>query len=282
MVVTSVSTGNQTTGLESQVRALRDYCARNNISDYIIYEEHKGIRESTLDLYETTLCDFVKVLGCDPRTYTAKSIREFVINRAKPHSIYRAQAITVAVRSFLRFLSIQDRCSSDLVHSVPTYPSYKLQKVPRYIEPEELKKVEDACYSQDENGLRDRAVILLLTRLALRASDVACLTLKDIDWKNGRISVAGKNRKQEWLPLPQEVGDTILKYLEKGRPNLKIKEIFTKVDEPIGPLNRASVTHIVRSAFCRTGIKAPVNGNGVHTLRYSAAIAVLLHVDTAP
>jgi site-specific recombinase XerD len=237
--------------------------------------EHKGIRETTLDLYDTTLCDFVKVLGCDPRTYTAKTIREFVLNRAKPHSIYRAQAITVAVRSFLRFLSIQDRCSSDLVHSVPTFPSYKLQKVPRYIEPEEMKKVENACYLQDENGLRDRAVILLLTRLGLRASDVANLTLEDVDWRNGRIAVAGKNRRHEWLPLPQEVGDAILKYIEKGRPKLKIREIFTKVDAPIGPLNRASVTHIVRSAFRRAGIKAPVNGNGAHTLRHSAATAML-------
>jgi site-specific recombinase XerD len=237
--------------------------------------EHKGVRETTLDLYETTLGDFVKTLGSEPKTYTAKAIREFILNRARPHSTHRAQAIAVASRSFLRFLSIQGQCSSDLVHAVPTFPSYKLRTTPKYIEPEEMKKVEEACHLLDENGLRDRAVILLLTRLGLRASDVANLSLKDVDWNNGRILVSGKSRRHEWLPLPQEVGDAIIDYLKNGRPRLKIPQIFTKVDAPIGPLTRASVTHIVRSAFRRSGVKPPVNGNGAHTLRHSAATAML-------
>ena len=159
------------------------------------------------------------------------------------------------------------------MHAVPTYPSFKIQKVPRYLEPEILKKVEDACYLQDENGLRDRAVILLLTRLGLRASDVANLRLQEIDWKNGKILVSGKSRRKEWLPLPQEVGDAIINYLKNGRARLKLHQIFLKVDAPIGPLNRASVTHIVRSALRRAGVKAPVNG--AHTLRHSAATAML-------
>lgn len=237
--------------------------------------EHKGIRETTLDLYESTLGDFVEALGSDSKAYTAKAIREFILNRAKPHSTHRAQAIAVASRSFLRFLSIQGKCSSDLVYAVPTFPSYKLQKTPRFLEPEVLKQVEEICNLQDENGLRDRAVILLLTRLGLRASDVANLKLQDIDWNNGRLLVSGKSRRQEWLPLPQEVGDAIIDYLKKGRPKLKITQIFTKVDAPIGPLTRASVTHIVRSAFRRAGVKPPVNGNGAHTLRHSAATAML-------
>jgi integrase/recombinase XerD len=236
--------------------------------------EHKGVRETTLDLYETTLGDFVEALGSEPKTYTAKAIREFILNRAKPHSTHRAQAIAVASRSFLRFLSIQGQCSSDLVHAVPTFPSYKLQGTPKYIEPEEMKKVEEACHLLDENGLRDRAVILLLTRLGLRASDVANLNLKDIDWNNGRISVSGKSRRHEWLPLPQEVGDAIIDYLKK-KPKLKIHRIFIRVDAPIGPLTRASVTHIARSAYLRAGVTPPVNGNGAHTLRHSAATAMI-------
>ena len=43
-----VSTGNQTTGLEAQVRALRDYCYRNNIAEYILYEDENqsGVKQS--------------------------------------------------------------------------------------------------------------------------------------------------------------------------------------------------------------------------------------------
>lgn len=43
-----VSTGNQFSGLESQIRALRDYCTRNGISDYVIYsdENQSGTKQS--------------------------------------------------------------------------------------------------------------------------------------------------------------------------------------------------------------------------------------------
>ena len=66
--------------------------------------------------------------------------------------------------------------------------------------------------------------LLLLARLGLRASEVAQLKLADIDWHNGSILVCGKARRQESLPLPQEVGDAILLYLKKGRPSLRAPE----------------------------------------------------------
>ena len=235
--------------------------------------QHRGTRETTLDLYETTLRDLVKVVGDKPNLYSATSLRDFVLKRAKPHSIYRAQAITVAVRAFLRFLSSKGLCHTSLIYAIPRYPSFQLKSIPRYLEPADVQRVIMACVAEDENGLRDRAVMLLLSRLGLRAGDVAALSFSDIDWKNGRLAVLGKSRRQEWLPLPQDVGDAILKYLKKGRSPLKTDRVFIKVDAPVGPLTRASVTHIARSALRRAGIKAPVNG--AHLFRHSAATAML-------
>jgi site-specific recombinase XerD len=116
-------------------------------------------------------------------------------------------------------------------------------------------------------------VILLLARLALRASEVAQLKFSDIDWSEGGISVCGKGRRQESLPLPQEVGDAILCYVNEGRPSLQAPEVFTTVLAPYHALTRAAVTHIVRAALRRAGIKAPING--AHVLRHSAATAML-------
>ena len=110
-------------------------------------------------------------------------------------------------------------------------------------------------------------------RLGLRASEVARLAFGDIDWTNGRLTVSGKTRRHEWLPLPQEAGDAILLYLRDGRPQLDVPEVFTTVLAPYRPLTRASVTHIVRSALRRAGIRAPING--AHVLRHSVATAML-------
>lgn len=235
--------------------------------------EHRGLQETTLDLYETCLGDLLKELGDNPSDYTAKSIRDFVLNRAKPHTVWRAQGITVAVRSFLRYLGITGQCPAGLVESVPKYRGYGLQELPRYLEPHQVEEVISACRAEDENGLRDRAVMLLLSRLGVRASDVAKLTFGDIDWQNGRIAVCGKNRTPEWLPLPQDAGEAILKYLSHGRSKFKTDRVFIKVDAPIAPLTRAAVTHIARSALLRAGIRAPING--AHVFRHSAATAML-------
>jgi len=234
--------------------------------------EQRGLQATTLDLYETCLGDFMQELGSDPLRYTAKSIRAFVLNRAKPHSVHRAQAITVAVRSFLRYLVATNLCPAGLIESVPRYRGYGREQLPRYLEQAEVEKVIGACCGEDENGLRDLAVMLLLSRLGLRASDVANLTFSNIDWQNGRIAVCGKNRTPEWLPLPQDVGEAILKYL-RIRSKFKTDRVFIKVDAPIGPLTRASVTHIARSALRRAGVKAPING--AHVFRHSAATAML-------
>lgn len=235
--------------------------------------QHRGLQETTLDLYEFTLVGLVGSLGDATQTYTAKAIRDFVLSRAKPHGISRAQAIAVAVRSFLRFLGTTGRCPVGLVHAVPRYSSYQLQSVPKYLEPLDVQRVIAGCVSDDANGLRDRAVILLLTRFGLRASEVAGLSFKDFDWKNGRVAVCGKSRRQEWLPLPQDVGNAVIRYIKEGRPPIKTDRVFTKVDAPLGPLTRASVTHIARSALRRAGIKAPING--AHVFRHSAATAML-------
>ena len=84
--------------------------------------------------------------------------------------------------------------------------------------------------------MRDRAIILLLARLGLRASEVANLKLTDIDWKNGRLAVAGKSRREEWLPLTQEVGDAIITYVEQARPRLPTSRLFLTDLAPVRPL----------------------------------------------
>ena len=152
------------------------------------------------------------------------------------------------------------------------FASWRLSAVPRFLAAEDVERVIDSCTGYIFES-RDRAVLLLLARLALRASEVAQLKFTDIDWRNGGIGVCGKGRRQESLPLPQEVGDAILRYVNKGRPLLQAPEVFTTVLAPFHPLTRAAVTHIVRAALRRAGIKAPING--AHVLRHSAATTML-------
>jgi site-specific recombinase XerD len=233
---------------------------------------NRGLTETTLDVYQGILTGLLKSLGDNAASYSAESLRGFVLDRARPHGIERAKSIVVAVRSFIRFLGVTGRCCSNLQHALPGFASWQLSSVPRFLVTEDVERVIDSCKGHAYE-LRDTAVLLLLARLALRANEVAQLRFSDIDWCAGNISVCGKGRRLALLPLPQAVGDAILLYVNKGRPSLRVPQVFTTVLAPVHPLTRAAVTHIVRSALRRAGIKAPING--AHVLRHSAATAML-------
>src|ERR1035438_5878922 len=160
--------------------------------------KHRGLTETTLDVYQGILAGLLETLGDDARAYSAEALRSFVLNRARPHGIYRAKSIVVAVRSFVRFLGATGRCPPGMEHAIPGFASWQLSSVPRFLVAEDVERVIGSC-TDYVFGLRDRAVLLLLARLGLRAGEVAHLKFSDIDWRNGSIAVCGTFSGSPWL-----------------------------------------------------------------------------------
>ncbi|MFG1363075.1 MULTISPECIES: tyrosine-type recombinase/integrase [Xanthobacter] len=234
-------------------------------------QEQRGIQDSTLDTYQAILIDLLASLGTDPTAYTAAAVRAFVLDRAKPHGRGRAQGITVATRAYLKYLVATGQCPVGRERAVPSFANWQLATTPRCLGQADIDRLLAAC--DGEERLRDRAVILLLARLGLRASEVANLNFGEIDWANGRVTLAGKARREERLPLTQEIGDAILAYIERARPQIVSTRVFLTSAAPVRPLSRIAVKCIVRRALDRAGVKSI--HRGAHVLRHSAATAML-------
>lgn len=233
--------------------------------------EQRGVSESTLDLRRRILGDLVDALGDDPARYTAAAVRDFVLARAAPHGRGRAQTIASTTRSFLRYLVATGQCPPGLDHAVPGFANWQLATTPRFLPAPDLARVLDACDAEER--LRDRAIVLLLVRLGLRASEVAHLSFPQIDWKGAMLTISGKARREERLPLPQEVGDAILAYVGQSRPRAVTTRVFLTEIAPIIPLSRVAIKCLVRRALDRAGVVGP--HRGAHVLRHSAATAML-------
>ena len=223
--------------------------------------------------YHTTLVDLLDVLGDDARAYTPAAIRGFVLDRARPHGLARAKSIAVATRALLRFLVATGRCPAGREYVVPGFASWRLASVPGFLTPGEIERVIAVCAG--ESRLRDKAVVLLLARLGLRASEVANLDLHQIDWRNGRLAVAEKSRRAEWLPVTQEIGDAVLAYIGRGWPRIPTTRVFITDRPPIRPVTRGAIKGIVRHALVRAGVTSA--HQGAHILRHSAATQMLRH-----
>ena len=236
--------------------------------------QHRGVTESTLANYVPLVKEFLAAREDDAAAYDAARVRAFIFARASRYGRSRAKSTVNAVRMFLRFLAVSGHCSADLVAAVPRIAEWKLSSLPRYISADDIDRLVAACDPATAVGSRDRAVILLLARLGLRAGDVRDLRLGDIDWSHGRFRVIGKGRCETWLPLPQDVGDAVLHHLKCGRPAIDDDHVFLRVYAPLGPLpSSGPVSKLVRRAIERAEIEAP--SMGAHVLRHSAATDML-------
>jgi len=123
-------------------------------------------------------------------------------------------------------------------------------------------------------GLRNRAILLLLARLGLRAREIVLLELDDIDWSQGWLRVHGKGRQERPLPLPHDVGEAIVAYLKNGRPQSTCRRLFLRSRAPFDGLRSSGdICQIVHRAIDRAGIEVKVTGS--HQLRHALAVDML-------
>jgi site-specific recombinase XerD len=158
--------------------------------------------------------------------------------------------------------------AADLSAGVLTPRTVRLASVPRYLPATDVQKVLDACNLRTPAGRRNHAILLLLARLGLRASEVAALELDDIRWRSGEIVVRGKGNVIDRLPLLAEVGNALSLYLVKDRPKTTLRRVFLRLCAPVRGLGgRAAVSSVVRTALERVDLHPPLRG--AHLLRHS-------------
>ena len=208
----------------------------------------------------------------DLATISAGEVTGFVLAACPGRAVGSAKLIVCALRSFLRWLQLTGQMPMSLADAVPGVAGWKLSNLPKALEPDQLRSLLTACDRGTPTGRRDYAVLLLLSRLGLRAGEVARLGLGDIDWRHGEIAVVGKGNRSERLPLPADVGAAITAYLRRGRPDTAIgRSVFVRVHAPHRALTTGGVSEVVFDAAQRAGL-GKVHA---HRLRHTAATAML-------
>ncbi|MDF3854842.1 tyrosine-type recombinase/integrase [Paracoccus sp. P2] len=236
---------------------------------------HRGLSERTIARHLRHLHKLLPELGTATHDYDAALVRNVVREWRERTGPADLRTITSTLRSYLRFLAGAGLCRPNLDHAIPPVVQWRLSSLPRYLAAADLERVVASCDQLTRGRLRDRAILLLLARLGLRAGDVAGLRLSDLDWTSGMLRLSGKARRQVRLPLPQDVGDAILAYIELERPRVDQEAVFLMMVAPYRSFSQSShVSTIVALALKRAGISdAP--STGASLLRHSAATSML-------
>lgn len=248
---------------------------------YLLVE--RGLTEGTVRGYVDNVRPFVVTRVHDDTLdlagIVAADVTGFVREACPGRAVGSAKLIVCALRSLLRWLYLTGQVSAPLAAAVPAVAGWKLSSIPKGLEPGELNRLLGGCDRRTATGRRDYAVMLLLSRLGLRAGEVARLGLDDIDWRRGELTVTGKGNRSEKLPLPGDVGKAITAYLRHGRPPAaEGRSVFVRVHAPLRALTTGGVTMIVFDAAQRAGLPKM----HAHRLRHTAATVMLRSGSSLP
>ena len=225
-----------------------------------------------VDLVRPFLATRVTDGGIDLEHLSAGDITVFMLAECPRRSVPSAKLLVTALRSLLVFLHLEGVLECSLAAAVPSVADWRLAGLPRALEPDQVRRLLDSCDRRTVTGSRDFAILTLLARLGLRGCEVAALELDDLDWRAGEILVRGKGDRQERLPLPADVGDSVSAYLRHGRPEgAANRRVFVSVRAPLRPMTSSAVTQAVHAAGLRTGLGKV----GAHRLRHTAATEML-------
>jgi integrase/recombinase XerD len=201
---------------------------------------------------------------------TAGEVTAFVLALSRQRSSSVPRTVT-ALRSLLRFLHADGLIATGMADAVPTVARWKLAGLPKALSADQIAALLATCDRDSVVGRRDLAIMTVLSRLGLRAGELAGLRLGDIDWRRAEITVSGKSSRRERLPLPADVGEVIVSYLTGARPNTEVREVFVCVSAPHRAMTRGAVTNVVATAARKVGLGTV----HAHRLRHSAATAML-------
>lgn len=195
-------------------------------------------------------------------------ITDYVVHFCSRSSGGWSRKTVTALASFLRFLHVAGITSGALVAALPKLATHRTN-IPCEVSEADFMRLLAGCDISRDVGVRDSAILTILWRLGLRRSEVAGLRLDDLDWRHGLITIRGKGNHQELLPIPIDVGNALVRYLQEGHRRIPpgCRALFVQVRAPEGPMSPNGVSDVVVRAFRRAGLPA----RGPHQLRHGTA-----------
>lgn len=241
------------------------------LDDYASYCRAKGNRKSTIEIKMRNCSHFCQLLsqsGCGSPDCIEDSQAAKACLKVCNKDAWRF------VREFLQFIHEAAYIGKDYSYLVPKAP--KKSVLPSVYSPEEIQKIEESIDTSTVSGKRNRCILLLASRLAMRAGDIVKLTFDEVDFKNGRVSFTQeKTGECHSLPLMPEIQDALEDYIKNGRPDSAEDKIFLSLYAPYRPLTTSVTRRITDSYMKKSGVEPNGRRHGSHIFRSSAATSMV-------
>ena len=251
-----------------------------------IFKNFIDYRENTLNLSSKTIQSYVIYLYPFYCHLILKEIKHisgikaseilFYIKQMDPNDSAKKHVSLNILRIFFRYLYEHYILSVDFSSIIPK-DNYKNQpKLPSTFTDGEIDALLKAVDRGNPKGKRDYAILLLATKLGLRASDICELKFENIIWERNVITFNQfKSGRALELPLLPEIGNAMIDYLRHGRLVSLDSNCFIHVQTPYDRIHTSDLGNLVRRYITLAGINCSKRKHGPHALRHCFASALL-------
>ena len=275
-------------------RLFAEHLVTIGVAKPVLPTEAQIARRELLTDYETYL---VKQRGLSPRSiyHVLRFANRFLdhcfgaamidIDRLRPADVisfiqqlltsknpYRDKTPASHLRTFFQYLFGRGATATNLALCIPRTAKRWDARLPRHLMPDAVDEVLMWVRSNSRHSARDYAMLLVMARLGLRAPEVIKIQLDDIDWRAGELLVRGKGHQHDRLPITDEVGEALSRYLREERSPAACRILFVTHRAPHRPFKDGQIVNaILKDALKATGQKPPTPYVGSHLLRHSLA-----------
>lgn len=236
---------------------------------YLVQERALAGRTVTLYVFHVRKFAswYLKQSGSGLASVTVSDVNRFLVGASRG-STSSVGSAAPALKAFFGWMFLDGTIRHDLAAAIGPVRRRRATEIARGLPAGQV-----ASLLAVDASARDRAILLLLVRLGVRACEVAELKVDDFDWRAGTVRITGKGDVCQLMPVPADVGQAIAAYLDARRTAVASeRHVFLIECAPYRALSRIGVTNVVVKAARQAGIAGPV---GAHRLRHSAATAVL-------
>ena len=212
---------------------------------------------------------------CPFNEITVRDVERFLgLPRSRPWSRVTIAGCVASLRSFFRYAGVQKWCAPNIAATIDAPRLYTLDALPTGPSWTQVRQLIAGIGKERPGDIRNRAIMMLLAVYGFRSGEVCRLRLDDLDWERELILVSrSKQYQKHQYPLVREVGEAILLYLRKARPQTDLRGVFLRLQPPFEPLTVAGLGTMVQLRLKSLNLKLP--HYGPHALRHACASHLL-------
>ncbi|GAA5315328.1 MAG: site-specific tyrosine recombinase XerD [Candidatus Pelagadaptatus aseana] len=237
----------------------------------------KGLSESSLSSYRrdlTALAVWAQQQKLSLLQITPASLQQHLADRhAKKLSARSTARFLSCCRGFYAYQVREGRMPQDPTATVENPKPGR--PIPKSLTESDVETLLAAADIDEPIGLRDRTMLEVLYACGLRVSELVGLTLNQVNLRQGVVRVVGKGGKERLVPLGEEAGSWLLRYMKEARPLLAKSATDVLFPSSRGQqMTRQTFWHRIKHWAMVAGIDKPLSP---HTLRHAFATHLINH-----